>query len=454
MQNSGYLPHKAHHYLALVFAVLLLLLTVTAFTSFAIGAYLVYNRPISNVIANTQTVGGQTVLHVDAVGLNGSSSRIIWIDPQVTYDASGNRLINVSSGIRIANTTTDSSGDIAGNFTIQSSVLQQIAADGQQVHSVWVIGLNQSSTVPTSQYVYLTYDSEQNYTAASRGSGITFFVTLFTFVVPFNFSLGNLFLALWTIYLALFAMALNGPMKSVIGALKTTAKKGVGALFDNSIYGTMLVFPLVLWSSVLLEMLQQAGGVSTGNLPLQDPFLTMVELSIAPLREELGFRVIPIGIAAFVVLLTKGRVRDGLLSLWHPSKYLKKVDSPVEYKRHLNLIYLMIAISSILFGVAHYLLGAGWGPGKIAEAAVAGVALGGLYYKYGFPSTVLLHWLIDYFLTTYTLTPTLTNYGNWIVLYSVLIAIISTAVLLMMLFGRFRNRPATVYPESWVQGTA
>ena len=63
LQNPGYLQHKVHHYLALVFAVLLLLLTVTAFTSFAIGAYLVYNRPISNVIANTQTVGGQTVLH-------------------------------------------------------------------------------------------------------------------------------------------------------------------------------------------------------------------------------------------------------------------------------------------------------------------------------------------------------------------------------------------------------
>lgn len=438
-----------HHYLALVFAVLLLIMTFAAFTSFAIGSYFVYDSSISNVVANTLSVNGQTVLSVNAVGLNSSATRIVWIDPQMTYDAAGNPVINTSSGFRIGTASSDGSGNLVANFTIPQSTLNDIANDGSSVHTVWVLGLNQSST--SGQYASLTYDSEQNYTTATRGGGITFFVTLYTFVVPLSFNLGQLFIALWTIYLLLFAVALNGPVRNVLGAMKSTARKGVSGLFENSMFGTMIVFPLVLWSSVLLELLQQAGGVSTGSLPLQDPLLSIVELSIAPLREELGFRVIPIGVAAMLVLLSRGRVRDALLSLWHPSKYLKKVDTPQEYKQHLSLIYVMIALSALLFGVAHYVLGAGWGPGKIAEAAVAGVALGGLYYKYGFASAVLLHWLIDYFLTTYTLTPTLTNIGNSIILYSLLIAVISAAILLAMLIGKFRNRQGSIYSQNWVQ---
>lgn len=428
---------------------LLLVLTVVAFTSFSVGAYMVYDRQISNVVAETQVVDGNTILQINAIGLNASSVRTVWVDPQISYDAAGNPQVNVSSGVKIANATTDYSGSLLGNYTIPNNQLQQIIGDGQQVHSVWVIGLNNTST-GASQIVPLTYDSEQNYTTATRGTGITFFITLYTFVVPFNFSIGELFLVLWTIYLLLFAVSLNGPFRSILGAMKATTKKGVAGLLDNSMFGTMMVFPLVLWSSVLLELLQQAGGVSTGNLPTQDPLLSLVELSLAPLREEIGFRVIPIGVAAFVVLISRGRIRDGLLSLWHPSKYLKKVDGPGEYKVHLRLMYSMIAISAILFGAAHYLLGAGWGPGKIAEAAVAGVALGGLYYKYGFASAVLLHWAIDYFLTTYTLTPALTNIGNDIILYTILIAMISAAVFLMLLIGKFRNRPVVVYSENLV----
>ena len=58
----------------------------------------------------------------------------------------------------------------------------------------------------------------------------------------------------------------------------------------------------------------------------------------------MGFRVIPIGIAAFLIILSRRRFRDSILSLWHPSKYLKKVDSPDEYKRHLNIIYVMMSL--------------------------------------------------------------------------------------------------------------
>lgn len=448
MLNPLYSSNKRSHYPAIIFALLLSVLIVAAFISFGLGAYFVYDRPISDVVATTTHNGSQTFLSINASGLNGNSVRTVWVDPQITYDANGGAIINTSSGYKIGNATSNGQGDLSTTLQITQSSLEQISSDGQSVHSIWIVGISQSQT--GSQFVSLSSDSEHNYTSSSMGSGITLFVTLLTFVVPLKFSLGGLFLGLWTVYLILFAIALNGPFKSVFGAVRATEKKGFSALFQNSMYTTMIVFPVVLWATILLELLQQAGGVSTGSLPSQDPLLQLVELTIAPLREEFGFRVIPIGFAVFGVLMTRGRVKDSIMALWHPSKYLKKNDTPQQYKKNLILVYLMIAISSSLFGLAHYVLGSGWGPGKIIEAAVAGVALGALYYEYGFPAAVLLHWLIDYFLTIYTLTPRLTSIGNLITLYTILIAVISSAVLIYLLIGKFRKTPVTVYQENMV----
>ncbi len=255
-----------------------------------------------------------------------------------------------------------------------------------------------------------------------------------------NFDLGSLFIFLWTVYVILFAMAINGPVKSAIRALKDTWALGLSGVFENSILATASVFPLVLWSSVLLALLQQSVGVSTGSLPSTDPLLLFAELSIAPIREEIGFRVIPIGVGAMVILLARQRFRDALLSLWHPSKYLRKNLSPQAYKRQLWTMYILGAFSAFLFGLAHYVLGAGWGPGKITEAAIAGIALAALYYKYGLPAAILLHWAVDYALTSYELIPSLSVPYDIIVFYTLAIAVSSLVALILLLYRRMQSR--------------
>ena len=213
---------------------------------------------------------------------------------------------------------------------------------------------------------------------------------------------------------------------------------------------TVLVFPVILWGTVALSLIEQASGISTGSLPSIDPLLEFVELAIAPLREEVGFRVIPIGLAALLVLLSRGRWRDGLLALWHPSRYLKKNDSPSEYRKNLFLMYALIALSAVLFGLAPVLLGAGWGPGKIASAAVAGIALGGLYYLYGLPAAVLLHWSIDYFLSVFGFSnQILVDMGNFVSLYTIALAVIGAAVLITLLIRKLRKSPPESYVTNW-----
>ncbi len=435
--------------MGLILAVAFLVLLAAEFSSFALGAYYVYDKPTSDVVAETLHTSSGVTLEVSASGLVSDSKRTVWIDPNISANDSGDEFIVPSSGFVVANVTADSSGDVSKNFSIGPNTLSQIQSDGQSIHTVWLIGIQSSS----GSLHELTSDSEQNYTASTQESGIIFFVTLITFEVPGNFSLGGVFIVFWTIYLILFAIAMNGPLRSIWAAIKGSSTKGMFALFDNSMLATLIVFPVVTWVTIAISLLEQAGGVSTGSLPAADPLLEFVELTIAPLREELGFRVIPIGIAALLILFSRGKIRDGLLALWHPSRYLKKNDSPEDYKRHLKSIYVAIIVSAVLFGIAHVLLGAGWGPGKILSAAVAGVGLAGLYYVYGLPAAILLHWSIDYFLSVFDLNSSLTTAGDWITLYTLFLAVVGSLVLILLVVRSFRNRSLGLSPNTWFGGS-
>lgn len=430
---------------------MVLVLVVIFFLTFAFGAYMTFNHPISNVVTETiQSSTGGYYLSVDASGFQSNTQKIVWIDPQ--FSPSNASLVAPSSGVKVGYATTDSSGSIVENFPLSHSIMNQISTDGQQMHSAWIIGIAQSPIDSGTYSQLITFDSQQNYSVSTRGSGVILFVTLIAFEVPVNFNLGQLFLFLWIIYALMFAAALNGPLRNVFGAIRESAKRGVSGVFDNSLLAMLVVFPVVLWGTVLLELAQAAGGVSTGNLPPTDPLLQYVELSIAPLREEIGFRVIPLGVVAFLIIVAKGRWKDGLMALWHPSKYLKKADSPAQYKQHLPIMYLLIAISAGLFGLAHVLFGAGWGIGKISEAAGAGVALGALYFKYGLPSAVLLHWTIDVGLQTVVISQSLAPYSDLITLYTGAVAVASTIVLVLLLVRRLKKPvPLVLYPTTFNQ---
>jgi hypothetical protein len=449
VMNTAY-SMKPIHRLPLVLAFLLLFLIAAAFVSFALGAYFVFNEPVSNVVAVTSHSNGVYTLQVKANSLEANQSRTIWIDPKIISDSAGDPIGVVNgTGYRVGNAITDSAGNLRANFVLSNMAeLTAVLNDDQRPHSVWVVGLeNLTALQGSSQLVYhISVDSEQNYSARSVGNGVILFVLLFSFPVFFHFTFGELFIALWTIYLIMFAMALNGPFRSVLGAIKDSMQTGVRAIFDNALFATMAIFSLVLWGEFVAIIIQQAGGISTGSLPPQDGLVTFLGLTIAPLREEVGFRVIPIGLASLLILASRHKVRDGLLSLWHPSRYLKKDDSPHQYNRDIKIIYVMIGISAATFGAAHFLSGAGWGPGKILDAAIGGIGFAALYYKYGLPSAVLGHWAVDYFLVTYTLVQSLLNFYLLLYFWSLAVAIASGIALLYLLLRR-NQRPITRIPQ-------
>lgn len=433
---------RKKHYAALSVAAILSVLLIFEAASFGLSAYYVFNEPISNVVAETTHGGSNTYLNVTATGLNGDSVKTIWIDPVTALGTNGQILVQPNSGFKIANATPTPNGTLNSVFPLSKSLLTQIASDGKTVHEVWIIRTNAS--VSNTGYQSTSF-AAKNYSSATQGDGIILFVTLLAIPVVFNFNYGELFLALTTIYIIFFAMALNGPLKNLFSAVKKAATTGVSGLLDNSMLATLMVFPIVLGLEILIILIEQAGGVTTGSLPPQDPLDQFLSLLIAPLREEFGFRVIPIGLVAFLILLSRRKTKDSLMALWHPSRYLKKNDSPAQYRRHLHAMYAMIGLSAIIFGYAHVFFGGGWGIGKIAAAAEAGVGLGVMYYFYGFPSAVLVHWSVDVFLTVYGFTPFLVNLGNFIYLYTLFVAVVSGIALVPIGIRKFRNWRASVY---------
>ena len=216
---------------------------------------------------------------------------------------------------------------------------------------------------------------------------------------PVRMTFADLFAALWVIYLALFVIALNGPKTSLWRTLRGLKSSTSLKISHNGILIAIVGFTSVTLLTSLIENLQSTVGVGSGALPEADPMQTFVGIALAPITEEIGFRVSMIGLVAVTVLLGKSDLAYALRALWHPERYL---GIPSRRKNAvLTLIYAAAIISGLMFGLAHILFGAGWQIGKFTTSSIAGIALGLVYIKAGLPAAVLMHWSFNYYRSSY-----------------------------------------------------
>lgn len=189
--------------------------------------------------------------------------------------------------------------------------------------------------------------------------------------------------------------------KSIISVIRT-----FGDIRENSFISLTSYTNATLIIIILIQALQEKVGVETGHLTYKNELVKYLSVAMAPLIEEIGFRIFIIGIlitCIYVGLMGLRNVRfsDILKTLIYPSYGEEKV---IECTG-INLLYkpaiIAIVISSIIFGLIHYLYGSGWEIGKITTATIAGLLLGYLYYKYGLPASIMSHYTFNHLLTTY-----------------------------------------------------
>ena len=220
-------------------------------------------------------------------------------------------------------------------------------------------------------------------------------------VVPIPVATGVSFAIVLVIYIAMFTLAIFQG-RSIPSAVASGLKKGFAELLSNRALLTLVAIGFLVFTAGLIDEVVVATGAPIGN-PFTggDDLLTFVGLALAPLREELGFRVLVIGIAAVVVTLPRPGMsatkaaESALKTLWRPSVAYEGVDNNI---LTLVVIWAASAVSAGTFGACHVACGGGgWELGKLPEATYGGVVLAYLYIKYGFHVAVLAHWGIDYF---------------------------------------------------------
>lgn len=97
---------------------------------------------------------------------------------------------------------------------------------------------------------------------------------------------------------------------------------------------------------------------------------------LAPLFEELSFRLIMIGVPLAIIFSRIKYLLGGIR------------------RDQLNIGYLLVVISGVVFGIAHYLWG-GWGPTKTIPATVQGIYLGLLFIYFDFLAGLTLHFVTN-----------------------------------------------------------
>jgi Type II CAAX prenyl endopeptidase Rce1-like len=273
---------------------------------------------------------------------------------------------------------------------------------------------------PAGIYTVFGAHLSENYTASIPVSALNYDFVFATVSVPVVGTLGDLFVIFSAIYLGFFLLAARqGP--GLLTALRASVSHGYEALFTNPLAATLVLLGATSLVTVLVDAFQTNAGVSTGSLA-GDPFNLLLNFTLAPLLEETTFRLIMIGVPVLILSLIMFRDFSPMKiarALWRPSSVwdvdeVEGVETVYSFKETTSslfqasqsdslkvrairpVVYVFFVLSSLIFGYAHYASGAGWGVGKISEAALAGLALGYLYIKYGFQTNVLLHWSINY----------------------------------------------------------
>ena len=213
------------------------------------------------------------------------------------------------------------------------------------------------------------------------------------YLTPFDIEIGDVFIVLWSIYAILFTIAMFGPDKGFLKALSANLSHEKLETKSNYMITITKWFSILILISIIIDFIQQGFGIVTVPPSVDNNLAQFLYVSMSPIIEELGFRVILIGLPLFVFYSHKISIKHFFKSIWNPNRNLHIYD----FRKTLFLIVLV----GIFFGLAHIMTGEPWSEGKFAQAAVSGIILGWLYFRFGLITAILVHWGINYFIFSY-----------------------------------------------------
>lgn len=236
-----------------------------------------------------------------------------------------------------------------------------------------------------------------------------FFVFLLVIPLP-QVTLISVLLVMFPLYILFF---------SLIGY--KSARGGRNSVLDTPVGYFVGVASAVLVIVTLITFIEQAIGTQVGGQGIdqqlqQNPLLGYMSLIYAPFVEELGFRIIPLGILSSYLVYRSAvisRAKNGVESAGSPtaSSYLLAILIPGHVRRKYNVPmgyvdWIFVIITSVIFGYAHIFFGA-WDWGKFIPVFITGLALAVAFLKFGAYVDIPFHWFFNGFLSLYFLNSSL-----------------------------------------------
>ena len=159
------------------------------------------------------------------------------------------------------------------------------------------------------------------------------------------------------------------------------------------------IVTVIKWFSILVIVsgskisVQEFIGISVEQPEAPNQLIQFFDISLAPIIEEFGFRVVLIGLPLFTLYSHKLSFKFLVKSLWWPWQNLRNVN--------MKKALLLIVIVGVLFGAAHIFSDEAWSAGKLAQAIASGIIIGWVYFRYGLVPAILIHWATNYFIFSY-----------------------------------------------------
>jgi len=207
-----------------------------------------------------------------------------------------------------------------------------------------------------------------------------------------GFEIADLFIVAWMFFLIIFTISILGPKNNFLKVLSTIMAGSYRTQNGNYLVQTIKWFSILIVLSEIIDIVQQGFGIKTTPPPFENDLLQFFGITLSPILEETGFRLILIGVPLFLLYSKKGTVRLFFKSLWNPNN-LKIGNSK-------KAIILITAVG-VFFGLSHIISEQSWGDGKFIQASISGIILGWVYYKYGFVASTLIHWATNYLIYSY-----------------------------------------------------
>jgi hypothetical protein len=197
----------------------------------------------------------------------------------------------------------------------------------------------------------------------------------------FEIEIGDAFVILWVIYVIIFSIAMSGPKQDFIKTMSSLLSDGKLTRHTNYMVVVTKWFSILILVSAIINFIQEGFGISTIPPPVENDLIQFFYVSLAPITEEIGFRVLLIGLPLLAFYSHKVSVKHFFKGLWSPSNNLHIYET--------RRAIILILIVAVFFGLAHIISGEPWSGGKFAQATISGLILGWVYFRYGLISAIL-----------------------------------------------------------------